>query len=51
MKRLGSDKKTLDGVVHFILPTELGSVEVVKDVPDKAIVQAVEELRYLSQTV
>lgn len=51
VKRLGSDKKTLDGVVHFILPTELGTVEVVKDVPEKAIVQAVEELRYLSQTV
>jgi 3-dehydroquinate synthase len=51
VKRLGTDKKTLDGVVHFVLPTELGSVEVVKDVPEKAIVQAVEELRYLSQTV
>jgi len=51
VKRLGTDKKTLDGVVHFILPTQLGSVEVVKDVPEKAIIQAVEELRYLSQTV
>ena len=51
VKRLGMDKKTLDGVVHFVLPTELGSVEIVKDVPEKAIVQAVEELRYLSQTV
>lgn len=51
VKRLGSDKKTLDGSVHFILPTELGAVEIVKDVPEKAIIQAVEELRYLSQTV
>jgi len=51
VKRLGSDKKTLDGAVHFVLPTELGSVEIVKDVPEKAIVQAVEELRYLSQAV
>jgi 3-dehydroquinate synthase len=51
VKRLGMDKKTLDGVVHFVLPTELGSVEIVKDVPDKAVVQAVEELRYLSQSV
>ncbi len=51
VKRLGSDKKTLDGAVHSILPTELGSVEIVKDVPEKAIVQAVEELRYLSQAV
>ena len=51
VKRLGSDKKTLDGSVYFILPTELGAVEIVKDVPEKAIIQAVEELRYLSQTV
>jgi len=50
VKRLGSDKKTVDGAVHFILPTELGSVEIVKDVPEKAIIQAVEELRYLSQS-
>jgi 3-dehydroquinate synthase len=51
VKRLGMDKKTLNGVVHFVLPTELGSVEIVKDVPEKAVVQAVEELRYLSQSV
>jgi len=51
VKRLGMDKKTVDGVVHFVLPTELGTVEIVKDVPEKAIVQAVEELRYLSQSV
>lgn len=50
VKRLTADKKTLDGVVHFILPTELGKVEIVKDVPERAVVQAVEELRYLSQT-
>lgn len=49
-KRLISDKKTVDGVVHFILPTELGKVTVVPDVPERAVVQAVEELRYLSQT-
>ena len=51
VKRLGTDKKTVNGVVHFVLPTELGSVEIVKDVPEKAIIQAVEELRYLSQSV
>ena len=51
VKRLKTDKKTLDGVVHFILPTELGKVEVVRDVPEKAIIQAVEELKYLSQSV
>lgn len=51
VKRLGTDKKTLNGVVHFVLPTELGKVEIVGDVPEKAVIQAVEELRYLSQTV
>lgn len=48
-RRLLNDKKTLSGVVHFVLPTELGKVEVVADVPERAVVQAVEELRYLSQ--
>lgn len=49
VKRLQSDKKTRDGVVHFILPTEIGKVDIVPDVPERAVVQAVEELRYLSQ--
>jgi 3-dehydroquinate synthase len=49
VKRLQSDKKTRDGVVHFVLPTEIGKVEIVPDVPERAVVQAVEELRYLSQ--
>ncbi len=47
--RLQADKKTRDGHVHFVLPREIGSVEIVPDVPERAIVQAVEELRYLSQ--
>lgn len=49
VRRLQSDKKTRDGVVHFVLPTEIGKVEIVPDVPERAVVQAVEELRYLSQ--
>ncbi len=47
--RLQADKKTVDGHVQFVLPREIGAVEVVSDVPERAIVQAVEELRYLSQ--
>ncbi len=47
--RLAADKKTLNGVVHFVLPREIGRVEVVADVPERAVVQAVDELRYLSQ--
>ena len=48
-KRLLADKKTRNGVVHFVLPVELGRVEIVADVPERAVIQAVEELRYLSQ--
>src|SRR5207248_4237152 len=48
-KRVHSDKKTTDGVVHFVLPKEIGEVEIVADVPDRAVVQAVEESRYPSR--
>ncbi len=47
--RLQTDKKMLNGHLQFILPRSIGAVEVVPDVPERAIVQAVEELRYLSQ--
>jgi 3-dehydroquinate synthase len=48
-QRLLADKKTMDGVVHFVLPLEIGRVEVVPDVPERAVIQAIDELRYLSQ--
>lgn len=48
-RRLLADKKTTNGRVHFVLPVEIGKVEVVSEVPERAVVQAVEELRYLSQ--
>ena len=48
-KRLRADKKALDGVVHFVLPLEIGRVEVVCDVPERAIIHAIDELRTLSQ--
>jgi 3-dehydroquinate synthase len=47
--RLRTDKKTMDGIVHFVLPLEIGRVEVVPDVPERTVVQAIDELRYLSQ--
>ena len=49
LARLQSDKKTQNGVVHFILPREIGKVEVANDVPASAVVDAVEELRRLSR--
>jgi 3-dehydroquinate synthase len=48
-RRLQSDKKTRNGVVHFVLPVEIGKVEIVSDIPERAVLQAIEELRYLSQ--
>ena len=49
LARLQSDKKTQNGVVHFVLPREIGKVEVASDVPETAITSAVEELRRLSR--
>jgi 3-dehydroquinate synthase len=49
LRLLLSDKKTRDGVVHFVLPTAIGKVKVVNDVPDRVVCEAVDELRLLSQ--
>jgi 3-dehydroquinate synthase len=49
LNRLQADKKTRDGVVHFVLPREIGKVEVVNDVPQGVVLQAVDELRRLSR--
>lgn len=46
---LKSDKKTRNGVVHFVLPKKIGEVEIVNDVPEKVVAEAVDELRRLSR--
>jgi 3-dehydroquinate synthase len=48
LKRLYSDKKTRQGVVHFVLPTQIGKVEIVNDVPSEVVRSAVEEIRKLA---
>jgi 3-dehydroquinate synthase len=48
LSRLQADKKTQGGVVHFVLPREIGKVEIAADVPDNVVLDAVEELRRLS---
>jgi 3-dehydroquinate synthase len=48
LARLQADKKTQGGVVHFVLPREIGKVEIAADVPDSVVISAVEELRRLS---
>src|ERR1700684_2690749 len=50
LARLKSDKKTQNGVVHFVLPREIGKVEIASDVPENTVVQAVDELRRLSRS-
>jgi len=49
LARLQSDKKTQNGVVHFVLPREIGKVEIASDVPESAVLDAVEELRRVSR--
>lgn len=49
LARLQADKKTQNGVVHFILPREIGKVEVASDVPERAVMNSVDELRRLSR--
>ena len=48
LKRLQSDKKTRQGAVYFVLPRQIGRVEIVSDVPAAAVRLAVEEIRKLS---
>jgi 3-dehydroquinate synthase len=48
LRRLRSDKKTRDGVVHFILPKAIGKVEIVHDVPETVVRAAVDEIREMA---
>jgi len=48
LRLLQADKKTRDGVVHFILPTGIGKVEIVNDVPARVVLAAVDEIRRMS---
>jgi 3-dehydroquinate synthase len=49
LARLQNDKKTQNGVVHFVLPREIGKVEVASDVTEAAVLDSVGELRRLSR--
>ena len=49
LNRLLSDKKTRQGVVHFVLPTQIGRVEITSDVPAEVVRSAVDEIRKLAQ--
>ena len=49
LRRLQADKKTRDGVVHFVLPDRIGKVEIVNNVPEDTVIQALDDLRQLSR--
>jgi 3-dehydroquinate synthase len=49
LQLLQNDKKTRNGVVHFVLPREIGQVEIVNDVPERVVTEAVDELRRMSK--
>ncbi len=49
VRLMQSDKKAREGVLHFVLPVEIGKVEIVKDVPQDVVLDAVKELRQISQ--
>ena len=49
--RLRSDKKTIQGKVHFVLPTKIGAVEVVSGIDDKLVLTSIEAaLERVAQT-
>jgi 3-dehydroquinate synthase len=49
-RRIATDKKTRDGVAHFVLPLSIGKVEVVPDVPLRVVRAAIERVRELSRS-
>jgi 3-dehydroquinate synthetase len=49
MTLIRSDKKAESGVVNFVLPKEIGKVEVVNRVPETAVASALAEIRRLSR--
>jgi 3-dehydroquinate synthase len=49
MKLIMSDKKTESGTVHFVLPREIGKVEITGEVPEKPIALALAKIRRISR--
>ncbi|MCC6365033.1 MAG: 3-dehydroquinate synthase [Bryobacterales bacterium] len=40
--RLGADKKTIQGKVHFVLPDSIGTVKILSGIPEARVLQATE---------
>jgi 3-dehydroquinate synthase len=45
LERLAVDKKTIAGVVHFVLPQKIGKIRIANDVPVETVRAAVEMIR------
>ena len=41
--RLKSDKKTVKGKIHFVLPERIGAVKITADVQERFVTAAIEE--------
>jgi 3-dehydroquinate synthase len=41
--RLKSDKKTVQGRIHFVLPERIGAVSITADVDERSVLAAIEE--------
>jgi 3-dehydroquinate synthase len=41
--RLKSDKKTVKGKIHFVLPERIGAVKITADVQERSVAAAIEE--------
>jgi 3-dehydroquinate synthase len=39
--RLRSDKKTVQGKIHFVLPVRIGEVEIASDIEDRAVLESI----------
>ena len=49
IKLMRADKKTEAGVLHFVFPTSIGHVEIVKNAPESAVAAAMAEIRQVSR--
>jgi 3-dehydroquinate synthase len=49
LKMMQSDKKAESGVLHFVLPKQIGVVEIVKGVPEQAVALGLDEIRRASR--
>jgi len=45
LSRLTSDKKTVAGAVHFVLPQKIGKVKITSDIPTEIVRNAVDRIR------